>query len=494
MKIIIVEDNVETLGVLRDFVRSLDTTHDVQVFSSGNALLEQRGPIQADLLVLGYDLGPSVTGTELLHYLQWSSRLSAKSHVAFLSNTIELARRQAPLRFTQTYFHEKPMSLMHLQDAVAWARENQSVFSGVFYLIDKQRWQSAFNSLQLCKENVPSHLQQQAWLLECMLLLKLRHYAKVIRRYPLIQDYPWAPVVRLWALSNLGQLRASRHAFNGMAGHDAYYSAALALFNQLSTAAHTRQPSFIPNSIKESELSLFEIELKAFSLVLAHDFNEASNYLHGKKKRVKRDSHQAYFYAIATLKAALLQVLKEPTASVTSTLPVHMQNALTLLTERDTGRDEELNSILWPKLIAHIATARVYAEHTTQLKIGPVVTDPSPISLIVRIYLHWVESGELFINQLESCIELIEAQIASGRAVCNQLIFEKMLSFIVADPEQRVRLSNSLANRLSKQGRYEHAAFALSRALRIHPESPTLRKKLALCCQRLEVKQFLDHA
>ena len=492
MKITIVEDNVETLGVLRDFVRSLDATHDVQVFTSGNALLEQRGPIQADLLVLGYDLGPSVTGTELLHYLQWSNRISAKSHVVFLSNTIELARRQAPLRFTQTYFHEKPMSLLHLQEALAWTRENQSVFSGVFYLIDKQRWQSAFNSLQLCKENVPSHLQQQAWLLECMLLLKLRQYAKVIRRYPLIQDYSWAPVVKLWALNNLGQLKASRHVFNGIAGHDAYFSSALALYNHLLTATQDKQPNYIPTSIKESELSLFEIELKASSLVLVHDFNHAAEYLHGKQKRVKRDSHQAYFFAIATLKVALLQVLKAPTSSVTLSLPASMNEALETVTAGDSGRDEILNTLLWPKLIANIADARLYAERPTQLKIGPLVTDPSPISLLVRIYLHWVESGEIFINQLEACIELIEAQSSSGRAVCNQLLFEKLLRFIVPDPEQGIRLSNSLANRLSKQGRYEHAAFALSRALRVHPKLPTLRKKLALCCKRLEVKQFLD--
>lgn len=494
MKIIIVEDNVETLGVLRDFVRSLDSAHQVQVFTSGNALLDPRGPIQADLLLLGFDLGPSVTGTELLHYLQWSNRLSAKTHVVFLSNTIELARRQAPLRFTQTYFHEKPMSFMHLEDALAWASENQSVFSGVFYLIDKQRWQSAFNSLQLCKEHVPSYLQQQAWLLECMLLLKLREYAKVIRRYPLIQDYPWAQVVKLWALTNLGQLKASRHVFNGMAGHDAYYSSALALINQLDVAAQNKQPSFIPNSLKESELSLFEYELKASSLVLTDDFSAAAVYLNSKQKRVRRDSHQAYFFAIATLKAALLQLVKEPTSSVVATLPTDMHAALDILVTQDKGRDEELNTVLWPKLIACIESGHLYAQQLTELKIGPLVTDPSPISLLLRIYLHWLNSGELFINQVESCIELIEAQGASGRAVCNQLIFEKMLSFIVRDPEQRVRLSNSLANRLSKQGRYEQAAFALTRAIRIHSESPGLRKKLALCCKRLEIKQFLDTA
>lgn len=493
MNVIIVEDNAETLGVLRDFVRATDPSMEVKTFTSGIPLLDKNHVIQADLLILGYDLGPSVTGAELLHYLQWSNRISAKTHVIFLSNTIELARRQAPLRFTQTRFHEKPISLGHLQEILNWARENQNMFSGVFYLIDKQRWQAAFNSLQLCKDNIPDHLQQQAWLLECMLLLKLREYAKVLRRFQLIQSYEWAKVVKLSALINLGQLKASRHVFNGMAAHDAYYGSALALNNQLSVAARTTPVAFIPPSIKESELSVFESELKALSLVVSRNFNEALVYLHSKQKRLRQDSHQAYFYAVAMLKVCLLEVWKEPFATTAAAVLPHLEVALKVTQAQNHTRDKELNTKLWPQLIEVLEAGTLTAAQATVLKVGPLATDLSPISLLVRTFLHWVETGELFINQVESCIELIEQQGASGRAVCNQLLLEYLLGVIVIKPGQKVRVCNSLADRLSKQGRFEQAAFALSRALVIHPESAVLRAKLALCCKRLEVKQFLEH-
>ena len=494
MNVIIVEDNAETLGVLRDFVRATDPSIDVKTYTSATPLLDKTQLVQADLLILGYDLGTSVTGAELLHYLQWSNHISTKTHVIFLSNTIELARRQAPLRFTQTRFHEKPMSLGHLQEALNWARENQSVFSGVFYLIDKQRWQAAFNSLQLCKENIPTHLQQQAWLLECMLLLKLREYAKVIRRYQLIQSYEWAKVVKLSALINLGQLKASQHVFNGMAVHDAYYSSALALSNQLSLAAPASQPVFIPLSIKESELSLFESELKALSLVVSRNFNEAVGYLHSKQKRLRNDSHQAYFYAVAMLKVCLLEVLKEPYSTTAVAVLPQLTAALKTTQAHNRSRDIELTTKLWPQLLALLESGTPTAAQTTSVKVGPMVTDLSPISLLIRMYVHWMQTGELFINQVERCIELIEQQGASGRAVCNQLLLEYLLDVMLAKPAQKVRLSNSLASRLGKQGRFEQAAFALSRALVIHPSSAALRTKLALCCKRLEVKQFLEHA
>lgn len=491
MKVYIVEDNVETLGVLRDFVRATDPAIEVKTFTSGNSLLEKDGRVQADLLILGYDLGPSVTGTELLHYLQWSNRISAKTHVVFISNTLELARRQAPLRFTHTRFIEKPISIGHLQDALAWVSENQSVFSSVFYLIDKQKWQAAFNSLQLCKEHSPLHLQQQAWLLECMLLLKLRAYAKVVRRYQLTKGYEWAGVIKLWALMNLGQLKAGRHVFNGMAAHDAYYSSALALVNQLTVAAHTQKQAFIPDSLKEGELSLFECELKASLLVQKRGLNEALVYLHAKQKRAKRGSHQAYFYAVAVLKVCLLQVFKEPTSNSVELVVPHMQAALNIALAQHNARDKELNEILWPNVIEALEAGTLTAASPTTLKIGALVEDASPISLLVRMYLHWISTGELCINQLEGAIDLIERQGASGRAVCNQLLLESMFSMMVADPQQQLRVTQSLATRLGKQGRYEQAAYALSRALQIAPDSESLHKKLAWCCKHLEVKQFL---
>lgn len=492
MNIIIVEDNLETLGVLRDFVRSLDAAHNIQTLSSGNPLLEKEGRIQADLIILGYDLGPSVTGCELLHYLEWSGSISAKTHVIFLSNTIELAKRQAPLRFTLNRFHEKPMSLGHLEEVLVWVKENQNVFSSVFYLIDKEKWSAAFNSLQLCKENCPIKLQQQAWLLECMLLLKLQRYAKVIRRYQLIQDYPWAKAVRLRALVSLGQLKAGHHAFNSMSAGDAYYSSVLASLNQLSLASNGEYELVLPESIKESELSLFECELKAALSVASGNLNQALVYLHNKQKRLNKRSHQAYFFAVSVLKTCFLHLLKDPTAMSAQELIPHMNSALDVASQHRNQRDQHLNEVLWPKLLENLESGAFTATEATTFEIGPDAENSSPISLLVKMYLQWVESGKLYVNDIEYCIELIERQGATSRAVCNQLLLELLLGLLVVDPTQRIELADALAARLSQAGKFDSAAYSLARALALAPDNQDLRNKLAACTRRLEVKQFLD--
>ncbi|MCC5878444.1 MAG: response regulator [Idiomarina sp.] len=492
MKVVIVEDNVETLGVLRDFVRAIDPGYEITTLSSGSPLLEQSGRLQADLLILGYDLGPSVTGTELLHYLEWSDRISAKTQVVFISNTIELAKRQAPLRFTHTQFYEKPISLGHLESIFARVKENQVVFSSVFYLIDKKKWLAAFNSLQLCKENCPTELQHQAWLLECQLLLSLRRYAKVIRRYELVQDYEWAKVVRLKALVSLGQIKLARHVFNGMAVHDAYYSSALALINQLQIISGDENGSFLPATLKEAELSLFEYEFKATLSVVEGNSDQGFSLLINKQRRAKRASYQSYFFAMSVLKIGFIHLLKEPSPqSVQSALP-HMQSALDLLQNSGSVRDKVLNDELWPALIEAMENATLTAEQQTTLLTGPVTEDQSPISLLLRIYLHWLKTGELFLNQLESCIDLIERQGATSRAVCNQLLLEQMLDLMITDPKQRVRLHDAIAKCLLKAGKHELAAFAFARALDFLPEHQGLQSNMQRCLAKLEVKQFLS--
>lgn len=492
MKIIIIEDNVETLGVIRDFVRTIDSAFAVSTYVSGTQLLEQGERLQADLLILGYDLGPSVTGTELLHYLEWSDRISAKTQVIFISNTIELAKRQAPLRFTHTHFYEKPVSLGHLEAIIAKVRSIQAVFSSVFYLIDKQKWVAAFNSLQLCKDNCPADLQHQAWLLECMLLLKLRRYSKVIRRYQLVQDYEWSGLVRLKALASLGQVKGARHVFNGMAAHDAYYSSALALINQLLIAAQDEQGSFLPATLKEGELSLFEHELKATLSVLNGAAPQAFAFLLNKQRRAKRGSHQAYFFSVALLKIGFLQTLKDPGSATTHTLLAHMQSALDMLVNASTGRDKVLNEALWPALINAIEKGAHTSTLSTTLLVGPEPEAESPISLLLRIYLHWLETGEIFLNQLEVCIDLIERQGATSRAVCNQLIFEQMLDLMVTDPKQKLRLNDAVAKRLLKSAKYDLAAFAFARALHSLPDHAGLQANLGRCLQKLETRQFLS--
>lgn len=491
MNIIIVEDNVETLGVLRDFVRAISPNYQVKTYSSGNALLEQSQKISADLLILGYDLGPSVTGTELLHYLEWSERLSAKTHVAFISNTIEQAKRQAPLRFTQTYFYSKPISAAHVEEIVKRVSANQQAFSSVFYLLDKKKWQPALKSLQLLKDGTPHQFQQQAWLLECKTLLALRQYSKVIRRYQLVQDYEWARLVRIQALASLGQVKASQLVFNGMTARDPYYSACLALMQQIFIAIAETNQGEVVDTLRDSELSLFECEFRALKAVEEGAWQRAVAFLQNKQRRAKMRSHQQYFFAMALVKALLLEVLRSRGESAEAVEP-YLQSALSVLQGHSVGRDMELNDTLLPTFLDLLQQGKMATPRPTKIVRAEAGHDQSPFSLMARMVVKWLDDGTIALEHIEQCIYLIEQQGASGRASANLLLFAALIDTVVREGKSQVRLHEALGKRFFKAGKYDLAGYAFSRALGLDPAQSGARQSLESCMAKLEVKHFLS--
>lgn len=492
MKIIIVEDNIETLGVLRDFVRALSPNYAVKTYSSGNALLEQSSRVDADLLILGYDLGPSVTGTELLHYLEWSDRISAKTHVVFISNTLDHAKRQAPLRFTQTYFYSKPISAAHVEEIIKRVEANQRAFSSVFYLLDKKKWAPAFNSLQLIKDGTPHQFQQQAWLLECKILLQLRRFSKVLRRYQLVQSYDWARLVRMQALASLGQVKASQLVFNGMVARDPYYSACLALMNQVLIATNAENKGEIVDTLKESELSLFECEFRSMLAVQHGEWERALSFLQNKQRRAKLRSHQQYVFSLAIIKSLVLKLVLQPDASSVEEVDPYIQAALSQLYNLSISRDMELNETLLPEFIERMQRGELSDPRSTRITSGEPGNDQSPFSLMMRILNGWLNDGSLVLEQLEQCIHLIEQQGASGRASSNLLLFAALLNFTVSEEKSQIRLHDALGKRLFKSGKVDLAAYAFSRALQLMPDNAKLLSQLDTCMIKLEVKHFLS--
>lgn len=491
MKIIIIEDNVETLGVLRDFVRTIDPAFSVQTMTHGNVLLESKERIDTDLIILGYDLGHAVTGTELLHYLEWSGRISAKTQVVFISNTIELAKRQAPLRFTQTRFLSKPISSAHIEDIINRAQLNQQIFSGVFYLIDKQKWQAAFNSLQLCKQGCPAELQEQAWLLECKLLIALRRYAKVLRRYQLVQDYEWSALMRLRSLVGLGQVKLSRQVFNSLIEQAPYYSSGLALINQLLSTTDDEFSGILPATIKDAELSLFECEFRAIALVIQNQWIRAMDFIQIKQKRTQPRSHQQYFFAMARVKACVFRLLlSSDDATECAQTESYLSAALEQLKRYPVSRDEQLVEEL-TLLQDAVKASAIRFEQATRLQVGKPAESSSPFALMIFMLNRWRETGLVSVVQVEQCVELIEKQGATSRASSNLILFEHLLRFMVPDARQTVKLNDAVGKRLLKAGAPDLAAFAFNRALEVAPEDDTLIQHVRHCMAKLEVKHFL---
>lgn len=493
MHITIIEDNPETLGVLRDFVRTVEPQATIETLSNGNSLLESERKLNTDVLILGFDLGNAVTGTELLSYLEWSSRISARTQVVFVSNTVDEARRQAPLRFTLTRFFAKPISLAHISDILRCAEQNRDYFSSVFYLIDKHKWEAALNSLELCKEGCPDHLLEQAWLLECMLLTVLRRFARVLRRYALIQGYEWASFIRIRSLAALGQAYKCRQVFKSCAHNEPYFSASLAVVNQLNLALKDGEGGFLPGNLKGSELSLFECEYQAALLTHSGKWLQALSYLVNKQQRTAKRSHQYYFFAVAIVKMLFFQSLREPNPEMLVHIEKQLATCLHQLEQRRGERDTELVESLLPEYVKNLEAGQITSEAETTLTLGESSPDQSPFSLMLRCLNDWRVRGELPVYHVFQCIQLIEKQGATSRASTNLMILLCLIDLMLPTPRQQLMLSNHVGKLLFKAGCADLAAYAFATGLSIHPQNPKLTSRLQTCMQKLDITEFSLH-
>jgi CheY-like chemotaxis protein len=493
MHVTIIEDNAETLGVLRDFVRTVNPQATIEALVNGNTLLESELRLNTDVLILGYDLGHSVTGTELLSYLEWSGRISARTQVVFVSNTVEEARRQAPLRFTLTRFFAKPISLAHVSDILRVAEQNRDYFSSVFYLIDKQKWSAALNSLELCKEGCPEHLLEQAWLLECMLLTALRRFSRVLRRFALIQSYDWSSFMRIRSLAALGQAKKCRQVFKACAHNEPYFSGSLAAVNQLNLALNDGEGGFLPNNLKGSELSLFECEYHAALLTHKGKWLQAVSYLTNKQQRTEKRSHQYYFFAVAIVKILFFQSLREPSPDMLAHLERQLITFLHQLEQRRGERDLELVEILLPTYAKNLEAGQITSDAEVALVMGEASLDQSPFSLMVRCLNEWRDSGELPVYRVFQCIQLIERQGATSRASTNLMLLQCLIDLILPQPRQQLMLSNHVGKLLFKAGCPELAAYAFATGLNIHPDNPKLTGRLQTCMRKLDIAEFSSY-
>ncbi|MGX5914617.1 response regulator [Aliidiomarina sp. Khilg15.8] len=493
MHVTIIEDNPETLGVLRDFVRTVEPQATIETLVNGNSLLESELKLNTDVLILGFDLGHSVTGAELLSYLEWSGRISSRTHVVFVSNTVDEARRQAPLRFTLTRFFAKPISLAHVSDILRVAEQNRDYFSSVFYLIDKQKWTAALNSLELCKEGCPDHLLEQAWLLECMLLTTLRRFSRVLRRYALIQGYDWSSFMRIRSLAALGQAKKCRQVFKSCAHNEPYFSGSLAIVNQLNLALKDGEDGFLPNNLKGSEMSLFECEYQAALLTHKGKWLQAVSYLSNKQQRTEKRSHQYYFFAVATVKILFYQSLRDPSPDMLAHIEKQLTTFMHQLEQRPGERDAELVESLLPAYAQGLEKGQITSENETSLVLGEATADRSPFSLMVRCLNDWRNSGQLPVYSVFQCIQLIEKQGATSRASTNLLLLQCLVDLILPHPRQQLLLNNHVGKLLFKAGCADLAAYAFASGLKIHPENPKLNDRLQTCMRKLDVAEFSSY-
>ncbi|RUO24089.1 hypothetical protein CWE09_13175 [Aliidiomarina minuta] len=494
MDIIIIEDNPETLGVLRDFFRSVDTSASIQTYTNGNSLLEGDAVVAADILILGYDLGVSVTGTELLSYLEWSHRISAKTQVVFVSNTIEQARRQAPLRFTVSNFYNKPVSLAHVATIVKFARRNRDYFSSVFYMIDKQKWAAAYKSLQLCKQGCPAELEEQALLIEFMLNVQQGSYSHLLRRVQSVKELSWAPYIRVRALAALGQYEKCKQLFSTYDEKDPYFSASLAVVNQLAVTSHSDPESFMPAHLKDSDLSLFECEYKAALLTNSGNWLKALGYLANKQKRAPKRSHKAYFYSVAIVKNLCLELFQETDNESYIHLEKHLEFHAQLLQQDCQTRDLELFQELLPALVQALQCGKLREQETSGLIMDDMEGgDNSPFVYILRYIVKWLEEGKASVPTVYQCALAIERQGSTSRAATNQLLLQKVLEFTLKKPVQRAFLSNQLGKMLFKSGRADLAAMTFTRGVSLQPDNQKMSNNLQACMRHLDVRQFLGH-
>lgn len=109
LKVILVEDESGSRTMLRQLLR-LAGVKSVHALANGSALLRQFERIDADLLLLGFDLGDQLRGTDLVRYLLRRQRLAQCCRVAFITNQAADALADLPWLQLPCRVLAKPLS------------------------------------------------------------------------------------------------------------------------------------------------------------------------------------------------------------------------------------------------------------------------------------------------------------------------------------------------------------------------------------------------
>lgn len=113
LKVILVEDESGSRTLLRQLLR-LAGVKTVHALANGSALLRQFEHIDADLLLLGFDLGDQLRGTDLVRYLLRRQRLAQCCRVAFITNQADDALADLPWLQLPCRVLAKPLSVVVL--------------------------------------------------------------------------------------------------------------------------------------------------------------------------------------------------------------------------------------------------------------------------------------------------------------------------------------------------------------------------------------------
>lgn len=113
LKVILVEDETGSRTLLRQLLRQAGVK-SVQALANGSALLRQYERVDADLLLLGFDLGDQLRGTDLVRFLLRRQRLAPCCRVAFITNQTDDALADLPWLQLPCRVLAKPLSALML--------------------------------------------------------------------------------------------------------------------------------------------------------------------------------------------------------------------------------------------------------------------------------------------------------------------------------------------------------------------------------------------
>ena len=108
-RVLIVEDSFDSRTLLKSHLRAFQI-QQIDTSENGSELLEGTDPLDYDVIIMGFGLGPCHSGIELLQNLMQTSRLPSWTKVIFITNSTDATAAAYPLRLIACSVLRKPVN------------------------------------------------------------------------------------------------------------------------------------------------------------------------------------------------------------------------------------------------------------------------------------------------------------------------------------------------------------------------------------------------
>lgn len=150
LNVMIIEDTFETRGLIKTHLKQFGV-QNITMLENGSSLLQQKDPLDVDVLLIGFDLGNCHSGIELVQELTQSGKLPVWCKVIFITNADIVASSSHPFRYIKCEVLRKPINPRTLLKIIIEGYHSIGYFKSM--LLDLQN--HSFDGLLIRLEALP---------------------------------------------------------------------------------------------------------------------------------------------------------------------------------------------------------------------------------------------------------------------------------------------------------------------------------------------------